>query len=77
MPLAGSDSILAANMFQLAEQAVGPLPNPAAGIKLHALCQAISTAVVNHIVAMAVVAPGIVSAGSPSTQVSVSPGKVI
>jgi len=79
MPLTGSESILAAQMFamvkaQLPEMA---LSSPQATIQLQKLCTGLANAIVPHIVSMAQVAPGIPTAGSPSAQATVAPGQIV
>ena len=80
MPLMGTEKILAAQMFtmvqaELAADLAGA--SPQAMMQLQKLCTGLANAIVPHIVSMAQVAPGIVTAGSPATQVTTTPGTLM
>lgn len=77
MPLTGSESILAAQLFTMVTAEIGALPNPDAVKQLKALCTGIANAIVPHIVTMAQVAPGIPTAGSPASQLTVGTGTLM
>jgi hypothetical protein len=77
MPLAGTEQILAAQMFamvqaELASDLAGA--SPQAMMQLKKMCTGLANAIVPHIVSMAQVAPGIPTAGSPAAQATVAPG---
>lgn len=74
MPLTGSEAILASQIFTMVTAEIGALPNPDAVKQLKALCTGIANAIVPHIVTMAQVAPGQSTVGSPSAQVTTTPG---
>ena len=80
MPLMGSESILAAQMFamvqaELAADLAGASPQAMA--QLQKLCTGLANAIVSHIVTMAQVAPGIPTAGSPASQLTVGMGTLL
>lgn len=80
MPLMGTEKILGAQMFamvqaELAADLAGA--SPQAMMQLQKLCNGLANAIVPHIVSMAQVAPGIVIAGSPATQVTTTPGTLM
>lgn len=80
MPLKGTEKVLAASMFamvkaELAADLAGA--SPQAMDQLQKLCTGLANALVPHIVDMTQVAPGIQTAGSPSSQVSVTAGKLM
>jgi len=77
MPLAGTEAILAAQMFSMVTAELGPLPNPEAAVQLNKFCSGLAKAIIPHIVSMAQVAPGIPTAGSPAAQVTVGPGVLL
>jgi hypothetical protein len=77
VPLTGSESLLAAQMFTMVTAEVGALPNPQAAQQLKKLCNGLAKAIVPHIVVNAQVAAGIPTAGSPAAQVTVGPGTII
>ena len=76
MPLTGSESVLAAQMFAMVKAQLPEmvLSSPQATIQLQKLCTGLANAIVPHIVSMAQVQPGIPTAGSPASQVTVGPG---
>jgi len=75
MALAGSDKKLGQDMYTMARAAMGPAPNPEADVQLKKLCSAFSTAIINHLLLVGQVAVGQITIGSPSTQVTSTPGK--
>jgi hypothetical protein len=77
MPLAGSEAILGAQMYSMVVAELGKLPNPESAAQLQKLCNGLAKAIVPHIVSMTQVAPGIVTAGSPSAQVTTTPGTLL
>ena len=77
MPLMGSESVLAAQLFTMVTAEIGALPNPDAVKQLKALCTGIANAIVPHILTMTQVAPGIPTAGSPSSQLTVGMGTLM
>jgi hypothetical protein len=77
MPLTGTEQILAASMFTMVQAEVGALPNPEAIKQLKALCNGLAKAIVPHIVANAMIPAGIGTAGSPTAQLTVTPGTII
>jgi len=77
MPLTGTESILAANMFVLVTAELGAPPNPQASKQLKALCSGLAKAIVPHIVSMAQVQPGQLTAGTPAAQVTTTPGIIM
>ena len=77
MPLMGTESVLAASMFSMVIAELGALPNPEAAEKLQKLCSGLAKAIVPHIVSMAQVAPGQQTAGSPASQITVTPGQLM
>jgi len=74
MPLSGTEAILAAQMFTMVSSELGPPPNPEAAAQLQKLCTGLANAIVPHIVSLAQVQPGQLTAGSPSAQVTTTPG---
>lgn len=79
MPLAGSDKLLATQMFSLVSAALGPkaappFASPESLQQLQALCDGMATAIVNHFLLNAQVAAGIPTSGSPAAQVTIAPG---
>ena len=74
MPLAGSDAKLGQDMYALARQAMGPSPNQESDAQLQKLCTAFATAIINHLLTFGQVAAGQITVGSPSTQVTSTPG---
>jgi len=77
MPLAGSEKILAAQMFAMVTAEIGAFPNPEAAAQMKKLCAGLANAIVPHIVSMAQVAPGILTSGSPVAQVTTSMGTIL
>lgn len=80
MPLMGSETVLAAQMFSLVQAelaATGQPPDPASLPNLQAFCNGLAKAIVPHIVSFAQVAAGIPTAGTPSAQATVAPGVII
>jgi len=79
MPITGTEKVLAASMFSMIQAELATdlaSASPQAMMQLQKLCSGLANAIVPHIL-MAQVAPGIATAGSPSAQVSVSPGVLI
>ena len=77
MPLAGSDKLLATQMFSLVKVALGPdmlKASPESTQQLQALCDGMAKAIVNHFLVNAQVAAGIPTSGSPAAQVTIAPG---
>ena len=82
MPLTGSDTLLASQMFSLVKVALGPkaappFASPESLIQLKAMCDGMAKAIVTHFLANAQVAPGIPTAGSPAVQATVAPGTLM
>jgi hypothetical protein len=82
MPLAGSDKLLATQMFSLVSAALGPkaappFASPESLQQLQALCDGMATAIVNHFLLNAQVAVGQVTVGGPASQVVSSPGTLM
>lgn len=77
MPLAGSDAKLGQDMYALARQAMGPSPNPESDAQLQKMCTSFATAIINHLLMFGQVAAGIPTAGLPTAQATVLPGKLI
>lgn len=77
MPLMGSEKVLGAQMFTMVSAELGPPPNPEAAQQLQKLCNGLANAIIPHIVSMAMVAPGIPTAGSPLAQSTVGPGTLM
>lgn len=75
MAITGTASALAAQMLAMVEAELGPPPNPQALKQLKGLCTGLANAIVPWALTITV-NPGIVTAGSPTTQVSTSPGTV-
>jgi hypothetical protein len=80
MPLAGTEKILGAQMFamvqaELASDLAGA--SPQALMQLQKLCNGLANAIVPHIVTMTQVAPGIPTAGSPASQLTVGMGTLL
>jgi len=80
MPLAGTEQILAAQMFtmvqaELASDLAGASPQAMA--QLQKLCTGLANAIVPHILTMTQVAPGQITAGSPASQVTTTPGTLM
>lgn len=78
MPITGTEQILAASMFAMVQKELGlatvnPPPSPEALQQLQKLCTGLANAIVPHIL-MAQVQPGQVTAGSPASQVTTTPG---
>lgn len=78
MPITGTEQILATMMYTMVKAEMGALPNPQADSQLRKLCAGLAKAIVPHITANAQVTPGsIQTAGSPTSQVSVSAGTIM
>jgi len=80
MPLAGTEKVLASQMFamvqaELAADLAGASPKSMQ--QLQKLCTGLANAIVPHIVTMTQVAAGIPTAGSPSAQVTIAPGTLM
>ena len=77
MRLAGTEAVLAKTMFSMITAELGPPPNPEAAKQLEGLCNGIANALIPHLISMAQVAPGIVTAGGPAAQATTTPGVLI
>jgi len=80
MPLVGSEAVLGAQILSMVQAelaATGQPPDPTSIPNLQAFCNGIAKAIVPHLVAFAQVAPGQVTAGSPTTQVTTTPGNLL
>ena len=77
MPLTGTEAVLGKSIYGMVVAEMGPPPTPEAAKQLEGLCNGIANAIVPHIVSMTQVAPGITTAGSPSAQVTTSPGTLV
>jgi len=76
MPITGTADLLAANMFAMVQKELAAdlaFASPQAMIQLQKLCTGLANAIVPHIL-LAQVAPGQVTVGSPSSQVTTTPG---
>ena len=80
MPLAGTETVLGAQIFSMVQSelaATGHPPDPASLPNLQAFCNGIAKAIIPHIVSFAQVAPGQLTAGSPASQVTTTPGTIM
>jgi hypothetical protein len=80
MPLMGTETVLGAQIFSMVQaelSSTGHPPDPTSLPNLQAFCNGIAKAIVPHIVSFAQVAPGIPTAGSPASQVTVGPGTLL
>jgi len=76
MPITGTAPALAATMLAMVVAELGAPPNPEALKQLKALCTGLANAIEPWVL-LAQVAPGILTAGSPNAQVTVSPGVLL
>lgn len=77
MPLTGTESVLQADLVAKITAALAKRGNVQIDPKsVEGIAEGIAMAVIPHIVAMAEVAIGIQTAGSPSNQTSITPGKL-
>ncbi len=77
MPLAGTEKILATQMFAMVQAELAAdlaTASPQAIMQIEKFCNGIANAIVPHIVSMTQVAPGIPTAGSPAAQLTTAPG---
>jgi len=77
MALTGTEAVLAKSIYAMVSAELGPPPNPEAAKQLEGLCNGIANAIIPHLISMAQVSPGIITAGGPASQVSTSPGILI
>ena len=77
MPLKGSELILSTLMYKEISTKLGKLANLQSDQQLKALCDGLAKAICDHIPVAAQVAAGIVTVGSPTTQVTTTPGTIL
>jgi len=80
MPLMGTETVLGAQIFSMVQAelaSTGQPPDPTSLPNLQAFCNGIAKAIIPHIVSFAQVAPGQLTAGSPASQVTTTPGNLL
>lgn len=78
-PLTGTEELLAQSMFSMVKAQLPELVNssPQATAQMQKLCTGLANAIIPHLVENTAVAAGIITVGSPSTQVSTTLGQLV